>query len=663
MSPVGFLQDKSPVQFTSPLGDNALIVEAMDGEESLSTIYTFHLRMVSEDSALVFDDIVGKDVSLSIDMPDGEKRYVHGIVGRFRQGGTTKRFTAYYAEVYPKLWLLTKSSDTRIFQNKTAPDIIKAVLSDHGITDIKDGLTGSFTAREYCVQYQETDFAFISRLMESEGIFYRFEHTADAHTLVLLNDGSSYGEGPSTLRIVASDTRWPQIDVLPECTVEMQVTPGGVQMDDFNFETPATDLLGVATGDDDTLTMYEYPAGATTQAAVEQAATRRLEALELPKLLLRGSSSHADMRPGHTFTLTDHPRSDANVKYAAWRVTHQADGNTYANRFEAFPADVPFRPPRATPAPRVHGCQTAIVVGKAGEEITTDQYGRVKVKFHWDQAEAADETSSCWLRVSQGWAGKAWGMFFLPRIGQEVIVSFLDGDPDRPIVTGCVYNGQQVVPYALPDNQTRSLVKTESSKGGGGFNEIRLEDKKDAEEIFIQAQKDMNVSVLNDQTVTIKNARTVTVQEADDTLKVEKGNRSFEVAGNDTYKVTGERTVNITGKEAHDNGAGLAYTIKEDLVLEVGGKVELKVTGDLTLTISGKVTIKSDGNMDVQSSGNLTQKATGKLENESGQDMTIKAGMNLTQEGGIGIKSKAGATYNLESGGILEVKGSLVKIN
>jgi type VI secretion system secreted protein VgrG len=293
-----------------------------------------------------------------------------------------------------------------------------------------------------------------------------------------------------------------------------------------------------------------------------------------------------------------------------------------------------------TPVPRIHGCQTAKVVGKSGEEIWTDQYGRVKVKFHWDQAAAADETSSCWVRVSQGWAGKQWGTFFLPRIGQEVVISFLEGDPDRPIITGCLYNAQQTVPYALPDNQTRSVIKTDSSKGGGGFNEIRFEDKKGEEELFVQAQKDMNVSVLNDQTVTIKNARSVTVQEADDSLKVAKGNRSVEVAGKETYKVTGERTVNITG-------ADLTYSITNDLELTVGGKLTLKVTGDLTLNVTGAVNVQSQGAMS----------------NQSSQNITIKAGMNLTSEAGAAMTNKAGATHNVEAGAILVLKGAMVKIN
>src|SRR5262249_14263480 len=257
--------------------------------------------------------------------------------------------------------------------------------------------------------------------------------------------------------------------------------------------------------------------------------------------------------------------------------------DTYANSFEAFPADTPFRPPHLTPEPRIHSCQTATVVGKAGEEITTDQYGRIRLKFHWDQSAAADETSSCWVRVAQGWAGKQFGAFFLPRIGQEVVVSFLEGDPDRPLVTGSVSNAKQIVPYALPANQTRSLIKTDSSKGSGGSNEICFEDKKGEEDLYLHAQKDMHVVVLNDETTTIKKNRTVTIEEVDDTLTVSKG----------------KRTVSVAADESHENKAKLTYDITSDLSVKVGGNVTLEVTGDLTVKVTGAIKITGSSDVSV----------------------------------------------------------------
>jgi type VI secretion system secreted protein VgrG len=648
VSTIGFVPDRYPVQFAIPsLSDAPLLVQEMDGEELISGLFTFHVRMLSEKSDLAFDSIIGKDASLSIGLPDGSKQYVHAIVGRFRQAGTTLRFTTYFAELYPRMWLLTKTRDCRIFQNKTAPEIVKQVLGDHGVTSINDTLTGTYDPREYCVQYRETAFDFVSRLMEAEGISYYFEHSDSAHTLVLADDASSYQTGPGSLTIAATEMSSARSDALPECSIEVQVTSDQCKLDDYNFETPSTDLLGTASGDTTNYSVYDYPAGPTTKSAVEALATKRVEELELPRLVLHGNTSNAAVRPGHTLTLTDHPRASANVKYVAWKVRHQATQDTYSNAFDAFPADTPFRPALVTPVPRIDGCQTALVVGKSGEEITTDQYGRIKVKFHWDRAEASDDTCSCWIRVAQPWAGKAYGAFFLPRIGQEVVVTFLEGDPDRPLITGSVYNAKQTVPYALPDNQTRTIIKSDSSKGSGGSNEICFEDKKGEEDFYIHAQKDLHLTVLNDETTTITKNRSVTIKEADDTLTVSQG----------------KRTVTIQADETHENKAKLTYNVTSDLALTVGGKLTVSVTGDLTLKVSGAVKITGDSDVNVSAMGAMTQKSTGAMTTESQQNMTIKAGINLNQEAGAAFKAKANATANVEAGAILVLKGALVKIN
>src|SRR5262249_36368549 len=648
MSVIGYTASRYPVQIAIPsLGGDALLVETMDADERISGLFTFRVRMVAENASLAFDSVVGKDAAVSIGMPDGTKQYLHGIVGRFRQAGTTARFTTYFADLYPRMWLLTKTRDSRIFQNKSVPDIVKQVLQEHGVTDLNDSLTKTYDPREYCVQYRETAFDFVSRLMEAEGISYYFTHTDSAHTLVLADDASSYTAGPAQLKIAATAMDSSRSDALPECGVEGQVASDQCKLDGYNFETPSTDLLGTASGQSSALTVYDYPAGRMTKSAVEALATQRVEELELPRLLLHGSTSNAAIRPGHELTLDDHPRASANTKYVAWKVVHPASQDDYSNSVDASPADTPFRPTRITPEPRIHSCQTATVVGKSGEEITTDQYGRVRLKFHWDQSAAADETSSCWVRVSQAWAGKQFGAFFLPRIGQEVVVSFLEGDPDRPIVTGSVYNAKQTVPYDLPANQTRTLVKTDSSKGSGGSNEICFEDKKGEENLYVHAQKDMNVVVLNDQTTTIKKNRSVTIEEADDTLTVTKG----------------KRTVSVAADETHENKAKLTYDITSDLAVKVGGKLTVEVTGELTLKVTGAVKIEGASDVNLTATGALTQKSTGAMTTESSQNMTIKAGVNLEQEGGAALKIKSGATANVEAGAILVLKGALVKIN
>ena len=656
MTSVGFVDERYPVTLSVPsLSSPALLVVHMDGEESISGSFEFRLRLLAEDASVDFTAVVGKEACLSIELPGEDPQYVHGIIARFRQAGTTARFTSYFAELQPRFGLLAHTRDSRIFQNQSVPDIVKAVLQDHGVTDVSDELDGSYDPREYCVQYQESAFTFVSRLLEDEGIAYRFDHTDAAHTFVITDDIATDDPPLAGLSVMASEGAWERTDALGECTLESRVIVGQYKSDDYNFETPATDLLAVASGEDPALAVYEYPALRPTKSAVETLTNQRLQALELPQRLLRGTSNNPAIRPGRRFQLQDHPRSDANVEYVVRRVSHQGEQISYSNTFDAVPTSAPFRPDRTSPAPRIYGCQTAVVVGKAGEEITTDQYGRVKVKFYWDQSTPADETSSCWIRVAQTWAGKQWGSFFLPRIGQEVVVSFLEGNPDRPLITGSVYNAAQLVPYGLPDNQTRSTVKSDSSKGSGGFNEIRFEDKKDSEEVFVQAQKDMNVSVLNDQTVTVANARTVTIQKADDTLKVEKGNRTIEIAGKEARTVKGERTLTITGNETHDNSAGITYTVKDDVSLTIGGK--------LTVTVTGDVALKVTGNLAIQSTGTLSEKATGAITTESAQNITVKAGINLTQEAGVGLTSKAGATHSVEGGAMVTVKGALVKIN
>jgi type VI secretion system secreted protein VgrG len=309
----------------------------------------------------------------------------------------------------------------------------------------------------------------------------------------------------------------------------------------------------------------------------------------------------------------------------------------YSNSFDAFPATATYRPPLATPRPHISGSQTALVVGKSGEEIWTDQYGRIKVKFSWDQSTPKDETSSCWVRVSTPWAGKQWGSIQIPRIGQEVVVSFLEGNPDRPLITGSVYNASETVPYTLPDNQTRSTFKSNSSKGGNGFNEICFEDKAGSEEIFIQAQKDMNVVVLNDSTATITKDETITVK--------------------------GKRTMTVTGDEAHTNQANFSSTITKDETVTVKGKRTMTVTGNEAHTNQADFSSTVSGNFSLKVSGNLTIEASGSVSIKAGTTFTNKAGTDMTNDAGTTLTNKAAASQTVDGGGMLTVKGGMVKIN
>lgn len=646
-----YTQANSYLAVTTPLGADKLLLRTLHGTETISGLFHYTLEMISEDKNLSFDSIVGKSVTVSLGMRNDSTRSINGIVGRFYQAGTDRQFTTYYADLRPWLWLLTLTSDSRIFQAKTAPEIITAVFDELGFSDYKTSLSKTYTARDYCVQYQETAFQFVSRLMEDEGISYFFEHEDGTHTLVLADDADAYAACPGlsgAIRYQSSLAGDTTADAITDCTFERQVTPTQYAVDDFNFETPTNDLLSSQQSGDGNLALYEYPAGFSAKDAGGTRARLRLGSYQVPRTLLRGQSFTPALTPGHTFPLVGHDRDEANVEYVVWRVSHSATTDSYTNSFEAFPSSVPFYPARQTARPIIPGTQTAIVVGPSGEEILTDSYGRVKVQFHWDRKGQSDENSSCWIRVAQGWAGKSWGSLFIPRIGQEVVVSFLEGDPDRPLITGSVYNAEQTVPYALPDAQTKSTIKSNTSKGGSGSNEIRFEDLKDSEELYIHAQKDLNVTVEND--------RATTLVKGNDTLTVEKGNRTVEVkTGDEKHTVKGKRDLTVTGDEKHTNEANFTQ--------KVNGNFTLNVDGDLTIDVTGSVTIKAGQSFTNKAGMTLTNKADMNLENQAGQNLTNKANMSLTNEAGLSLTNKGSASHTAESGGVMTVKGAVVKIN
>lgn len=606
----------------APALDNLQLVQ-LHGEEALGEPFLFHVELSSTNLALDFASIVGQPMTASVALGDGAWRHFSGRVARFVQtGGGPERATC-RAELRPWLWWLTLESDARIFQNKTVPDIITGLFQEFGFTDFRNSLQGSYTAREYCVQYNESSFAFISRLMEEEGIYYSFEHTAGGHTLVL-QDGGAYPACPGLTQAsyLGTGHSRDQLDLVFRCDAEQNAVPARYASSDFNFQTPAQPLQA-AEGSAPGRRIYEYPGGYADSGAGGTLAKRRLHALGLGAQAIRGDSTCRGFTAGCQFTLAGHARAELNTEHVLHHVAHSLSHDSYSNSFTAFPLSVPFRPALRTPRARILGTQTATVVGKAGEEIWTDSFGRIKVQFHWDREGKSDENSSCWVRVAQGWAGQGWGAFFLPRVGQEVIVSFLDGDPDRPLVTGSVYNASQTVPETLPANQTRSVIRSRSSKQGSAGNELRFEDKKDSEELYLHAQKDMRTEVEND--------RSARVIKGDDSLKVEQG----------------KRTVDVKGDESHVNQANFTQT--------VAGNFKLTVDGNLTIEVSGSVSIKSGTT--------LTSEAGTALSNKAGTELTNKAGTTLTNDAGVSMTNKAGASQTVDGGGALTLKGGIVKIN
>jgi type VI secretion system secreted protein VgrG len=676
---MAFPQDNTVLAVTTPLGADTFLLVRFHGEERLSGLFRFDLDLVSSEKSVDFKSILGKGVTVKMRLPDGKARIFHGIVGRFVQAGGVAKHTSYRAELHPWLWLLTKTRDHRIFQNKSVPEIIEQVFSDLGFSDFQKKLTGTYQKREYCVQYLETAFAFVSRLMEEEGIYYYFEHAEGKHTLILGDDASGYTASPDLEQARWVGDRSSSADpyAVVECNFEKEVVVGGFATSDYNFEMPDTSLLatadgGSADGTNSKLKPYEYPGDYAQKSDGEGRAKIRIEEEEALGTRLTGRSFVRALSAGHTFKLADHTADAVNGDYVVRAVTHFATGEEYDNTFEALPKTAIFRPPRVTPKPIIAGAQTALVVGKSGEEIWTDKYGRIKVQFFWDREGKKDENSSCWVRVAQGWAGQGWGAIFLPRVGQEVVVSFLGGDPDRPLVTGSVYNATQTVPYALPDEQTKSTLQSRSSKQGSAGNEIRFEDKKDSEELYVHAQKDMvykvendwKTEVLHDQTTTITNARTTTVKEADDKLTVEKGNRTVEVQkGDETHSVKGKRSVTVEGDETHTDKANFDQKVSGNFTLKVDGNITIEASGSVTIKSGTAMSIKSGTDYAAEAGTSMSNKAQMNIQNQAQMNIENKAQMNLTAEAGLQLNLKASAMGTLDGGGMLTVKGGMVKIN
>lgn len=661
-----YTQDQRNVSVTTPLGKDKLLFRALAGEEALSEPFRFELDLAASDGAIAFDDIVGQPATVAFELSSGGTRYLNGVVARFAQVGSDQRFTHYRAVLRPWLWQLSQQRGCKIFQQQTVVEIVTSVFDDLGFQDYRNATTGSYAPRVFCVQYRESAFAFVSRLMEEEGIFYFHEHVDGVHTLVLADDADAHADTPeiATLSYRPGALIDREVDDrVSSLSLERQLVPGAYASDDYNFESPATELYVSAEGAGEGQAVYEYPGLYAKTERGQSLAKLRMEALEAPATVLHAEGSARSLVSGFKVTLQDHPRADVNQAYVVTRVRHRADTERYQAEFEAIPSSVPFRPPLITPKPRIHGSQTAKVVGKSGEEIWTDEYGRIKVQFPWDQDGASDENASCWIRVAQLWAGASWGAWWLPRIGQEVVVTFLEGDPDRPLVTGTVYNGDNTLPYDMPGEQTKSTIKSNSSKGGDGFNELRFEDAAGSEEIYVHAQKDLVTDVEND--------RTTTVIAGNDTLSVQEGDRTVDVtAGNETHSVGGTRDLTVTGDETRTNEANFTQTVAGDYSLTVDGNLTIEVAGDVTIKADGAVTIKAGGDVTIEAGGAWSSESGTSYSAKSGTEMTNEAGTSLTNKGGVSLSDeapnvtvKSDANTTVQAGAICAVKGSMVQIN
>ncbi|MCU1749081.1 type VI secretion system tip protein VgrG [Pseudomonas sp. 6D_7.1_Bac1] len=651
---------------------SALYPESLSGEEALNALSSQTLNGLNDGTSLTLSSAVSTHVTTTLHN-DALTRPFDALVAEIRQLPADATAERYQLVLRPWLWWLTLASNNRVFQNLATSDIVTTIFKAHGFTDFQLKLTGSYTPREYCVQYAETDFAFVSRLLEEEGIFWFFTHEDGKHTLVLGDSNDAFVPIPNGPKVtyLGQKIGGRELHGIRAGQVCVQAVAGGYRATDYEFTTPTTSLYDQAEAVAGPRSMYEHPGGYNAKARGDALTKQRVDGLRSQEKRFVGESDCRWLVPGHWFTLAGHDDASLNIDWVVTAVTHEASHDSYRNRFEAIPKATPYRPARLTPKPRMH-TQTALVVGKSGEEIWTDQYGRIKIQFPWDREGKNNETSSCWVRVVLPWSGKGFGMQFVPRIDQEVIVTFIDGDPDRPLVTGCVYNGDNALPYALPANQTQSGIKTNSSKGGGGFNELRFEDKKDAEEVFLQAQKDFKINVLNDttatvghdETLTVKNARTRTVKEGDETVTLEKGKRSVTIqTGSDSLDVKDSRTVKVGANQTHSTGGNYEHKVTGDYSLTVDGNLTIKVTGTLTLQSGGSFAIKSGADLAAQASTSISQKAGTALSNQAGTELTNKAGTTLTNDAGVSLMNKGGAEQTVDGGGMLTIKGGLVKVN
>jgi type VI secretion system secreted protein VgrG len=614
----------------TPLGKDKLLVRKLHGREAMSEAFFFSVDVVSDDPRLNITELVGKKITLAIRQSDETSfRYFNGYVRRAKNLPAVGFLAQFRLEVVPWLWLLTRTADCYIHQNKTVPEVVEWVFKKFGFTDYRLELrnTGNYGPWIYLTQYRETAFEFVNRLLEVEGIFYFFEQKQGKHTMVIADAPAAHQACPHQSRVKVERAFGRGYkrseDTVFSWDVEKNVRSGKCSHRDYNFEKPDTDMHSEVparargTGNDK-FEVYDYPGEFEEHGEGSAWVRLRMEEEETDEEFVRGTSCSRSLMPGFKFDLTGHERRDQNRSYVVTEVVHSGEEENflpedqgrparYTNSFRCIPFDIPYRPARKTPKHIMRGVQTATVVGKKGEEITCDKYGRVKVQFHWDRVGKKDEGSSCWIRVSQPWAGQNYGGMWLPRIGQEVIVDFIEGDPDRPIITGRVYNANQMPAWKLPDKQNWSGFKTRSTKGGGqdNANELRFDDTKGEENIVLHAEKDLEISVEKE-------------------------------------------TVFETGTDHHFLvGKNLSEEVKEDHDATVGGNYAHSVSKEITISSGQSYSVSAGSDAAIEASGEIHLKA--------GTKIVLEASMGLSFVG-------SGGFIDIGPGGVT-IQGTMVKIN
>jgi type VI secretion system secreted protein VgrG len=657
-----------------------------------------NLTVLSDDDAITFDALSRKMGVLSLfGQGVGTARQFNGSISELRYLGSGRRFSRYHITLVPHLWFLTQRQDCRIFQMQAAPDILRQVFDDAGMSDYRFELSAQYEAKEYVLQYRENDQHFVQRLMAEHGLWYYFEHSDAGHTMVIVDSNDAIPElisspanasylGPVIYHTQGGGT--PDREHIFDLEQTHRTRTGIVSYGDYNYLTPKIPQGKSADeGPNFDLQRYDYLGRYTSPDLGQQRVTEWMSEYTVDSHQIEAASDIMRLTSGYSFDISQHPRSNINRDYLMLTVMHTGfnprvheeessdEPTTYHNQFVCLPRDVTFRAPKMA-SPVVDGPQTAVVVGPAGEEIYTDEYGRIKVQFHWDRYAQSDEHSSCWLRVSQSIAAPNWGAVYLPRIGHEVIVTFLEGDPDRPLVTGAVYNGLHTPPYPLPENKTRTVFRTQSHKAEG-YNEMYFEDESDQEEVHFRAQKDMKTKVLNNRYRDIGN---------DEELKVGKnqennilGDRKEVIDGHktsitkQTFMEQVEEDVHVTynANEKKQIANNQTLSIDENRQTMIGKSTSLDIEGNATLAIldSRSVDVGSDdlqsigANLTVDVQGNTSIRSDGETTYISGEEIKVQvgyAGLILKSSGKIQLY---GSSITIDGGSESIIKGGKVAIN
>lgn len=659
MAPTIIDQSDRWLTIDSPLGADRLILTAFDGDEALSELFSYRLELMSPDDAIAADKILGKKVTFTVYRSGAAPRVFNGVVKSFHAGPKrTRGFRTYHAELVPWTWFLSRTSDCKIFQDKSVEDIIKEVFAEYGFSDYELRLTGSHAAHVYRVQYRETDLDFLCRLMEEEGMFFYYRHEDGRHVMVIADSASAYYD-LAEREVECHEDEVPT-GAITNFSHRYEFLSGKWTQRDYNFEKPTSDLETpektiLKTPELSKYEIYDYPGRYGEKADGKTLSKLRMEEEEAAYAVTGGNGTCRTFSPGGKFAVVRHDiASEVGRSYVLTATSHSGADYTgihtdagppsYSNSFTCIPDAVTYRHPRRTPRPSVRGPQTAVVVGQSGEEIECDGYGRIKVQFHWDRLGAGNEKSSCWIRVAQLMAGAKWGAVFTPRIGMEVVVDFLEGDPDRPICTGTVYNADNMPPWDLPANKTRSGFKSLSSKDGNAsstYNELRFEDKKGEEEIYLHAEKNMNRVVENDDTLKVGFD------------KMDKGDQTVEIYHDQSLTIGNDQTVRI-GYDLKGPG-DQSLEVYNDRTTTIGNDDALTVErGDRTAKVSlGKDKLEAMTSIELICGSSSIKLEPAKITIKSVQ-IDIKADAKLD--------AKSPMT-TVKGDGMLTLKGGMVMVN